>query len=412
MSPCDELPPNLTEQTSRSNLGMSGHEGIETEAGWLAGDLNSTSWLEDASADEESEGSSILAASSVQGNLAERCWLSDEPEDIDKSLEQAVAVSPTRPCLVEIPRRSTSLPRKDSMEVSQNSGTSGQVTPQRSLRRVKCYTTLTPPKTPTYARALDYDDDKTPTQQSLQAKDQHMLSRIQKTASIISQITADNIGHPLLTLDQEQGDILSHLQFSIAQFPSTMLQIDSPVILALRKPPIPSYPHPHPHDKRRSVRFNMPDPSTHRSSIYTAVPSPPHSRPNSASNDPSRLAPLRIIFPETSNFLRETLYAHFIALNYLENLFTPLLPAFDIPQHTPPKAMAMLGIIPATNCVDDDKVNSEEIRDVKVGLRLCIGRLMEAICGRGRGVGDELLMVSVGQVVKLIETGRYKEDLP
>ncbi len=46
------------------------------------------------------------------------------------------------------------------------------------------------------------------------------------------------------------------------------------------------------------------------------------------------------------------------------------------------------------------------ISKIKSGLKVCIGRLMEAMCGRGRGEGDELLVAAVGQTVKMIEEGK------
>ncbi|KAI9749711.1 MAG: hypothetical protein M1835_001499 [Candelina submexicana] len=374
------------------------------------GCINTTSWLEDDSASDDSESEVSVAFWKCEGI--------SEPlaQETSRRLELAITISPSKPQLVDIPQRT--LANQDSEDLplgadksitvpnpSIDSSDSKSAHKALSLR----IPTFTPPGTPTQA-----------TNPSPRLE-QKSIPRLNRKLGLVSlpNVHVETAPTPPTTPEKAQAPsstidlptVLTMLEAAIRGFPFTGLHLEAPVTHLIRNlnstPPVPTTamsPSP------SGITWPY-SPSFGSNQYITSVHSPDESTtfqlpaPSSDVNE-RHLPPLRQLFPNTEDFFRSDLYAHFLALKFIDNLPSAKLPLPFIaamPEITSPKALKMLGIAPLR-----PEKESIEIRvgRVKRGLMDCIGRLMEAMCGKGRGEGGEALVALVSQIVTMVEEGK------
>ncbi|KAI9737969.1 MAG: hypothetical protein M1834_009339 [Cirrosporium novae-zelandiae] len=211
--------------------------------------------------------------------------------------------------------------------------------------------------------------------------------------------------------DVELETILAGLEITIRRFPLTMLQPDSAVITQIRNQQCKDK------DKMR-IKSPPPTPTRSRSKRLRRYTNTSSSSPdkqqkeNSTQNSrlsETQLRPLRTLFPNTSDFLRITLYATMFAQNYLASLSTttPISSSSNIytPTPLPPSnsTSATKNQIPNIQQHQPNQSLQPRIQNARSGLKDIGDRLLEAICGRGKG--DEVLGRAVGVLVGVIEDG-------
>ncbi len=205
--------------------------------------------------------------------------------------------------------------------------------------------------------------------------------------------------------------ILSQLEDSVANFPLTMLQPNSPVIYELRKQRAPRLAY-------QSTTQASPSPSRTRSSPFRSR----HSRSSSLRSSPqlhqaeyyhqsadledSQLQPLRNIFPCTTDAFRCSLFATLLALNHVSELLISAFPptSRQFPFKVPDKARARLGIrLPflTSSSLERSQVRFR-IERLLEGLQMCARRMIETMGGPALGNGDEPFLKAVGEVVRTI----------
>lgn len=339
-------------------------------------------------------------------------------------LQSAVtAINPGRPKLVSISRRCS------------NAGSLNTAikpsTPQRNSKLVSAFSPDTPPETPEDAHSREKTRGVTAitaTIQTLGLRTIHAPQTITppRSPSVLSSGTrsqsidrrSSNSVPGILSQKRQPSYsitakhlpwILCQLEESVASFPLTMLQPDSPVILELRRQRNPRFPC-------HNTPQTSPSASRPRSSRFI----PPHSRDSSFQFSPRRyhneyyhksegldesdLQPLRSIFPTATDFFRSALYATLLALNHLSDLASSFPPSRQDSLNIPDRAKARLGIrLPILTSASIERSQMRaRIEKVQEGLQMCAGRLTETICGYGLGKGDEALLSAVGEVVRMI----------
>ena len=211
------------------------------------------------------------------------------------------------------------------------------------------------------------------------------------------------------------------LEFSVADFPSSMLQLDSPVIALLRRTPA-------------APLGNVPHLPSSAASRWSEAPSPMPGSPPSSPR-PHHLSYLHTIFPHASADVLSTLYAHLLAhihvVDFRESVLYPILasppPSSSTAQQlsrqqqqqqqqqqrpthqAPTKAMAVLGLSgkkqssSASPIVTPEHQDGllERVNNLAVKLERCVRRLMVSVGGEARA--DDELAEMLGQVVRLAE---------
>ncbi len=205
--------------------------------------------------------------------------------------------------------------------------------------------------------------------------------------------------------------ILTQLEDSVANFPLTMLQPNSPVILELRRQRNPRFASASTAQASPSASHPL---SSHflprRSRSSSLRFSPSRSREDESQqiadvND-SHLQPLRNIFPSTTDAFRCSLFATVLALNHISELLSSSFPptSRQYSLKIPDKAKARLGIrlpLLASGSLERSQLRSRIVKLLE-GLQMCARRLIETICGHGLGKMDEALLDAVGEVVKMV----------
>jgi len=339
--------------------------------------------------------------------------------------DAAVAVNPGRPKLVSISRscsNATSLPRVFKPS-----------TPQQNPKLVSAFSPDTPPDTP---NATNHGENLPDVLATLGITQKTPESHIEKprpitpprTPSVTSSGPLSRSKDPQSTTPitdhavqrsyrsfsiraKQLPWILSQLEESVANFPLTMLQPNSPVIFELRKQRVPRLAY-------QGATQASPSASRPRSSHFR----PRHSRSSSLRSSPqlhqaeyyhqnaeledSQLQPLRNIFPCTTDAFRCSLFATLLALNHVSELLISAFPptSRQFPFKVPDKARARLGIrLPflTSSSLERSQVRFR-IERLLEGLQMCARRLIETMGGPALGNGDEPFLKAVGEVVRTI----------
>ncbi|KAI9779832.1 MAG: hypothetical protein M1839_007145 [Geoglossum umbratile] len=378
---------------------------FETEGGWLAGQADCGSWLDDSSScgDLEHAPSPVRPARRKPPRVTS--WVSDSTdssfEKNGDSFEYATALAPSRPRLVDISSRPTS-----HLEVSAWSpDSSTQTTQTRSINRP-----LSPPPTPVDEQPLERD--------SYQASTWGVSGQmgdsigLQSSGNPTPPTTPERTHRPLTIASKGVPKIISMLEDALRTFPSTMLQLHTQPISLIRKMPPP---HP-PLSGAPQLPFPFPPPHlgwpSRPSESATPPPRPPLASKNlhqlmGIDEATTGIAVFGKIFsstPDSTDFLHTALYTHIVALNFLNDLVaTP----FDHPPiQFPPKALSTLGAIEP---VEGQGQLYDRICKVTTALRVCVGRLLEACSGKSRG--DEMLLKALREIVRLVESRNGAREL-
>jgi hypothetical protein len=394
---------------------------LETEGSWLACKPDCSSWLDDSSSCGDQEHAPSPVRPARRELLRVTSWVSDSSDSsFDKSegsfvsrchldmafgniahefpsiQEYATALAPSRPKLVGIPSRPSS-----RLEVSAWSPDSSMLSPQsHSINRP-----LSPPPTPVDEQPLERNSYQTSTRGVTGRNDDSI--GLQSSGNPTPPTTPERTHRPLTITSKGVPMIIGMLEDALKTFPSTMLQLHTQPISLIRK---------------------MPPPPSGATQLHQPLPFPLHhlGRPQQSATPPSRpplasknlyqlmgideattgIAIFGQIFSSTSDstdFLRTALYTHIIALNFLSDLIAA---PFDHPIQFPPKALSTLGAIEP---VEGQGQLYDRICKVTTALRVCVGRLLEACCGRSKG--DEILLKSLREIVRLVESRNSAREL-
>lgn len=335
-----------------------------------------------------------------------------------------MAVNPGRPKLVSVSRTcstATSLPR-----VTKPS------TPQQNQKVVSAFSPDTPPDTPD---AIDNGENLQNVLATMGITQKKLETAVQETPrpitpprtptittsgtlprrkdSLSSGIVSNEIfpkSYRSFSIRAKQLPwILSQLEDSVANFPLTMLQPNSPVIFDLRKQRAPrlacqATPQMSP-STQRSSPFR---PRHSRSSSLRSSPQPhqPEYYHHSGDLEHGQIQPLRNIFPCTTDAFRCSLFATLFALNHVSELLVSAFPptSRQSPFRVPEKARARLGIrLPflTSSSLERSQVRFR-IERLLEGLQMCARRMIETMGGPALGNGDEALLKAVGEVVRTI----------
>ncbi|KAI9879895.1 MAG: hypothetical protein M1830_006562 [Pleopsidium flavum] len=406
---------------------MSDSTPVQGEAGSLSRCAGGTGWMRDAPLSSlVGSGSSETTAETSRSRPQDKAkeHSSHETYGTGIPLIAVTAVNPGRPKLVTISRRCS------------NAGSSNTAikpsTPQQSTKLVSAFSPETPPDTPEDINYLEETREiaaiRATTQKILESRAVHAAQMMTppRSPSLSSSGTRSrninrkvSISVPGVFSPKRQPSrfitakhlpwVLFQLEESIASFPLTLLQPDSPVIIELRRQrhslfPCPNTPQTSPFTPRpRSSRF-IPPPNRNSSLHFSSRRYHNEYYHQSEDLDESHLQPLRSIFPTTTDFFRSSLYATLLALNHLSDLassFPPSSQQYSL--NIPDKAKVRLGIrfLMLTSASLERSQMRARIEKAQEGLQMCAGRLTEAICGYGLGKGDEALLSAVGEVVRM-----------
>ncbi|KAI9769389.1 MAG: hypothetical protein M1840_004091 [Geoglossum simile] len=395
---------------------------LETEDSWLAGQTDCSSWLDDSSSCGDQEHAPSPVRPTRRELLRVTSWVSDSSDSsFDKSentfvsrrhldmafesiahgfpliQEYATALAPSRPKLVEISSRPSSC-----LEVSAWSPDSSMQSPQsHSINRP-----LSPPPTPVDEQPPERDSYQTSTWDGTGPMGDS--AGLQSSGNPTPPTTPERTHRPLTIASKGVPMIISMLEDALRTFPSTMLQLHTQPISLIRK---------------------MPPPTSGATQLHQPLPFPPHhiGRPQQSATPPSRpplasknlhqlmgideattgIAIFGQIFsspPDSTDYLRAALYTHIIALNFLSDLIAT--PSDHRPIRFPPKALSTLGAIEP---VEGQGQLYDRICKVTTALRVCVGRLLEACCGRSEG--NEMLLKSLREIVRLVESRNGAREL-
>ncbi|KAI9716117.1 MAG: hypothetical protein M1812_005544 [Candelaria pacifica] len=390
--------------------------GPESENRWVNGGINNTSWLDDDSASDESESEASVAFWRCEG-ISEPLNQEDTYEQLVGGIQElAITSSPTKPLLVDIPQRArTSQDFEDLPPAQATNVTTSDLgtTPTDSNSSHKTLSlsipVITPPETPTGAADLSPELEQHTIPLLNHKNGPDSLPSIYVEAAPTPPTTPGRSQGPPSTIDLPT--VLTMLEAAVKGFPFNGLHLEAPIIHLLRSSDSFSAISTAASSPSSSGITWPYSPSFGSTQDGTTLHSPVESKtfqwpPPSSYDSEHHLVPLRKLFPKTEDFFRNDLYAHFLAVTFIDKLPCPKSPLSFItamPEITSPKALKMLGIAPIR--LEKESVEIR-VRRVKNGLMTCVGRLLEAMCGKSRSDGDEALIALMDQIVGTVEEGK------
>ncbi|KZF19292.1 hypothetical protein L228DRAFT_50209 [Xylona heveae TC161] len=288
--------------------------------------------------------------------------------------------------------------------------------------------------------------------------------RLPTPAAIQQSVISPSSYHPCLNIAPSVANVISLLEASISNFPCTMLQPDSTTIdlvrdaqAALHAVPagLSLHRHPHPHHPPAGAYGSSSGMTNHHQHFGLQQHLHHQPRPRQLKTD---LSPFQRVFPITSDFLRGTLYANIVAWNYITDLMATTSNSVSThdethwnyhhqqrkqqqrqqkqqKQHvntislkaaqtlglglTPPSSSSSsssshgYGTGAGPNAASDKGPSMSPARLARLerNLGVCVGRLMEAMCGKGRRDGDATLVTTVREVVRQMEDASLNATL-
>ena len=267
-------------------------------------------------------------------------------------------------------------------------------------------------------------------------------SLLQEARSLIPDDPHELSSHSSQVAQYEPIDwVLDDLEFMVAGFPEINLQLDSPVIQHLRlqrpacsgadvEPKSRFSPFKTPHSRYSIFKSLSSHPVTPRGpqisgNIIYHGQSPTSLNmlyPTTSVANPT-LGALRNIFPKAPSPVLECLQATYLALHYISLMHSDLASKphlrsteLDTPyglSNIPPKARAMLGILPNPSPKaprlqprTPDQRDHRRIRYLLVKLRDVIRQMLGHVGGRKLGIWDDAFLRAVGEMVRMGEERR------
>ncbi len=400
---------------------------IESEAEWLKGDLEQTSWLLDAS-DEEAISDRVSSNAStedlkwelesVASTRAESSLegpdgsviVSDHHLDgvvcTQRSLstlqEFATVLSPSRATLVEVSSKRSST---CSIDVRTSSPTTTEITvPGESCTSLDV--PVTPPSSP-HRTFLDIDSGRKRVETPKNKTTSSMTQLLRGPTSMTPPQTPENSLARPCARHAGLGSILSMLEHAVAGFPSITMTLDAPVIRCMRMY-VKSVDNVY--NARCKTSATQDIPHTYKSTNASAetetaditwfhaifLGSSSSNNSNSNSNSGAE--------GTSTNTLPNYTYAHILSLNFLDDLLLQqekqekLLPRdCTTPTFTSPSTTASSAQV--HRCDHGDLLDRTNV--LRQGLRLCLWRLVESVVGVTGN--NEVLLRSLMAVVRLAE---------
>ena len=362
--------------------------------------------------------------------------------------------SPSKPRLVTISPRRPCSPKISSQPM----------TPIRTpWALVSAFSPDTPPETPDVADLSK--DDAGPTYQSVteqrlgsldtkisepltppNSRIPTPLDKFDKITHSASECLQDHACWPpptMTKLDPWTTWILQELEVLLADFPTSALRLNSPVIERLRAMTsgvsVADTPARQDFSRAPHSRFSPYQPTTSPQSMLHGDRSPRASNPSPASQADTTAFALQKIFPQARPHHLESLQATYLAFQFIGNLpssefamastsgvaaspFTSSIRhsrSSSLASNIPAKARAMLGLhspvqspasvpSPAVSWyrANSPELNSDvkmRLENVEILLETCVRRMLIEIEGRRLGRADDALFRAVGEVIKMGE---------